>query len=170
MHFFHSSSLIEKKKMVAEGKPLGKEYVDADGVKYIPLTHIENHMNEGDQTRLLEYLDQEFLGAVPDALTKDADQIELEMKEKIDINFDSDDDDEMHELTEDQKAMIMNPREYQYELYQKALEDNVIVVLDTGAGKTLIAVMLLKQTSLIEREERLRRRNVSGRNQLYFFA
>lgn len=40
------------------------------------------------------------------------------------------------------------PRQYQMELFQRALEGNIIAVLDTGTGKTLIALLLLKQLSL----------------------
>jgi replicative superfamily II helicase len=44
------------------------------------------------------------------------------------------------------------PREYQYELYKRAISENIIAVLDTGAGKTLISVMLIKHMLLIENE------------------
>lgn len=40
--------------------------------------------------------------------------------------------------------IIKNPREYQQELFERAKKDNTIAVLDTGSGKTLIAVLLLK--------------------------
>ncbi|GES59863.1 dicer-like protein 1 [Aspergillus terreus] len=49
---------------------------------------------------------------------------------------------------------ILNPREYQIELFERAKVQNTIAVLDTGSGKTLIAVLLLKhviQTELIDR-------------------
>ncbi|KAG2416478.1 hypothetical protein HFD88_007693 [Aspergillus terreus] len=48
----------------------------------------------------------------------------------------------------------LNPREYQIELFERAKVQNTIAVLDTGSGKTLIAVLLLKhviQTELIDR-------------------
>lgn len=40
-----------------------------------------------------------------------------------------------------------NPRAYQIDLYEKAVQNNTIVYLPTGAGKTYIAVMLLKHFS-----------------------
>ena len=40
-----------------------------------------------------------------------------------------------------------NARPYQLELLDAALEENTIVLLGTGSGKTFIAVMLLKQMS-----------------------
>lgn len=46
---------------------------------------------------------------------------------------------------EDQKAVA--PRPYQQELLEAALEENTIVNLGTGAGKTYIAVMLVKELS-----------------------
>lgn len=39
----------------------------------------------------------------------------------------------------------INPRAYQLELLQLAIEKNIIAFLDTGTGKTLIALMLIKE-------------------------
>ncbi|RUS20581.1 putative dicer-like protein [Endogone sp. FLAS-F59071] len=47
-----------------------------------------------------------------------------------------------------------NPRQYQIELYDKAVVGNIISVLDTGSGKTLIAIMLIKEMAARERTER----------------
>jgi superfamily II DNA or RNA helicase len=55
----------------------------------------------------------------------------------------------------------ITPREYQYELFQKAVNENVISVLGTGAGKTLISVMLIKHISSIESQKRLNGQKVS---------
>ncbi|KAF9375586.1 Dicer-like protein 1 [Podila verticillata] len=43
------------------------------------------------------------------------------------------------------------PRQYQLDMYEKALLENVIAVMDTGSGKTLVAAMLIKE--MIRREE-----------------
>lgn len=44
----------------------------------------------------------------------------------------------------------LDPREYQIQLFEKAKIQNTIAVLDTGSGKTLVAVLLLKY--ILERE------------------
>lgn len=50
--------------------------------------------------------------------------------------------------------IISTPRAYQTELFEKAKEKNIIAVLDTGSGKTLIAVLLLRHTFNQELEAR----------------
>ncbi|XP_018402854.1 PREDICTED: endoribonuclease Dicer [Cyphomyrmex costatus] len=42
---------------------------------------------------------------------------------------------------------MFKPRSYQIDLYERAIQDNTIVYLPTGSGKTYIAVMLLKHLS-----------------------
>ncbi len=42
------------------------------------------------------------------------------------------------------QRIIDKAREYQQELYERAKDENIIAVLDTGMGKTLIAVMLIR--------------------------
>ena len=51
-------------------------------------------------------------------------------------------------------VIISGAREYQIELFERAKVQNTIAVLPTGAGKTLIAVLLLKHILDQEREDR----------------
>ncbi|KAI3318603.1 hypothetical protein HD806DRAFT_549027 [Xylariaceae sp. AK1471] len=61
--------------------------------------------------------------------------------------------------------IISSPREYQTELFERAKEKNIIAVLDTGTGKTLIAALLLRH--IIEQE--LDDRKAKQENRLAFF-
>jgi len=55
---------------------------------------------------------------------------------------------------QESNIIITNPRDYQVELFEKAKKQNVIAVLDTGSGKTLIAVLLLRHILDQELEDR----------------
>ncbi|KAK1674807.1 RNase3 domain-containing protein [Colletotrichum godetiae] len=52
------------------------------------------------------------------------------------------------------RRIIQTPREYQIELFEKAKQKNIIAVLDTGTGKTLIAALLLRHILEKEVEDR----------------
>ncbi|CAG7919009.1 unnamed protein product [Penicillium olsonii] len=54
------------------------------------------------------------------------------------------------------EAGALDPREYQLQLFERAKKENTIAVLDTGSGKTLVAVLLLKhilEHELMDRAE-----------------
>lgn len=146
--------------MVAVGEGDFGDYVD-ETVKYIPPTPLENTMNDIEPDRLLKYLDPEFINATPNKDDLDPLRLEIEEKERMgNMDFEHSEA-ELAELQEEaQKAAMLAPREYQYELYQKALQENVLAVLDTGTGKTLISVILIKEMVQREREARLTRREV----------
>ncbi|KAF2719135.1 dsRNA-specific nuclease [Polychaeton citri CBS 116435] len=61
--------------------------------------------------------------------------------------------------------IIENPRDYQVELFERAKTQNTIAVLDTGSGKTLIAVLLLRW--MIDQE--LERRAAAEHEKISFF-
>ncbi|KAI1335863.1 RNase3 domain-containing protein [Xylariaceae sp. FL0016] len=50
------------------------------------------------------------------------------------------------------ESIISSPREYQTELFELAKKKNIIAVLDTGTGKTLIAALLLRHVIAQELE------------------
>jgi endoribonuclease Dicer len=55
---------------------------------------------------------------------------------------------------EENSRKIVNPRDYQTELFQRAKDENIIAVLDTGTGKTHIATLLLRHILDSELESR----------------
>ncbi|KAF2083173.1 dicer-like protein 1 [Saccharata proteae CBS 121410] len=57
-------------------------------------------------------------------------------------------------LAKQESNKIGDPRDYQLELFERAKTENVIAVLDTGSGKTLIAVLLLRHILDQELEDR----------------
>jgi len=99
-------------------------------------------------------LDAEFINATPDSLALPLEFIIDE--ESLDIP--EEEQDQSTEVKKPQKPLELDPREYQLELLEKAIKENIIAVLDTGSGKTLIAVMLIKEMDLIEKQERETRR------------
>ena len=66
---------------------------------------------------------------------------------------------------QDTAVRITNPRDYQTELYQRAKNENIIAVLDTGSGKTHIATLLLRHIL----EEELDHRARGGAHKIAFF-
>jgi endoribonuclease Dicer len=55
---------------------------------------------------------------------------------------------------ESSKRIIDDPRDYQTELFERAKKENIIAVLDTGSGKTLIAALLMRHVAWQELEDR----------------
>jgi len=52
------------------------------------------------------------------------------------------------------QTIIQDAREYQLELFERAKRENTIAVLDTGTGKTLIAILLLRYIIELELDDR----------------
>lgn len=57
-------------------------------------------------------------------------------------------------MAKERVEIIKSPRDYQLELFERAKKENTIAVLDTGSGKTLIAVLLIRHTIDQELENR----------------
>lgn len=68
-------------------------------------------------------------------------------------------------LASESPPIIADPREYQIELFERAKHQNTIAVLDTGSGKTLIAVLLLRHTI----DQELERRHQGNPRRIAFF-
>ncbi|KAF2873406.1 dicer-like protein-like protein 1 [Massariosphaeria phaeospora] len=66
---------------------------------------------------------------------------------------------------EENNGLITSSRDYQTELFQKAKEENIIAVLDTGSGKTHIATLLLRHIM----DEELTARAKGCPNKIAFF-
>src|SRR4051794_27692226 len=62
---------------------------------------------------------------------------------------------------------MLVPRHYQQELFERACTENTLAVLDTGTGKTLVAVMLLRH---VLAEERARREQGRPRRLAFFLV
>ncbi|KAJ3370349.1 Dicer-like protein 1 [Allomyces arbusculus] len=60
-------------------------------------------------------------------------------------------------------ANIPQPRAYQLELYQHAVRENVIAVMPTGSGKTLVAVLLIRHMCSVEKERQEQAASNGGR-------
>ncbi|KAJ3192470.1 Dicer-like protein 1 [Irineochytrium annulatum] len=95
-----------------------------------------------------------------DAAEKDADDAHDRLRDVEE----SADKDAAEELQETEPGEIVNvplklvPRQYQQRLFERAKDGNILAVLDTGLGKTLIALMLLKHVHELEPRTGLRRR------------
>ena len=71
-----------------------------------------------------------------------------------------------HLLNQQTNAVrIEHPRDYQIELFERAKHQNTIAVLDTGSGKTLIAVLLLRHII----DEEIERRATGHDPRIAFF-
>ena len=65
---------------------------------------------------------------------------------------------ESEELEDSPTGRIVVPRSYQIEILNKAMQGNVIAVLDTGSGKTLISALLIKHLHNLDAFEKRPRR------------
>ncbi|KAG0366661.1 hypothetical protein BC939DRAFT_526607 [Gamsiella multidivaricata] len=70
-------------------------------------------------------------------------------------------------ISADPRSASDAPREYQLEVARRAMERNIIAVADTGSGKTLISVLLLKHMVANARQEAAK---TGRRHKLSFFV
>lgn len=95
-------------------------------------------------------------------LSQHGDELLAKSKEKRTAE-DEEDCLSLKQLLERQEStrIISNPRQYQTDLFETAKARNTIAVLETGSGKTLIAVMLLRH--IIDQELEDRANNLPSR-------
>ncbi|KAI9847076.1 MAG: Dicer-like protein 1 [Sclerophora amabilis] len=87
--------------------------------------------------------------------SKQAEQLHKEESESAQKEVDDEDRSARFLFGQHESTVIIDdPREYQLELFERAKQRNTIAVLDTGSGKTLIAVLLLKHILDQELENR----------------
>ncbi|KXT03338.1 hypothetical protein AC578_3962 [Pseudocercospora eumusae] len=102
-------------------------------------------------------------------ITSSAGQEALKPKDRLGKpKSDVDEEQSVHSLLAQQQRdtqIVKNPREYQIELFERAKQQNTIAVLDTGSGKTLIAVLLLRW--IIDQE--IENRDKGGPAKISFF-
>ncbi|KAK2843923.1 Dicer-like protein 1 [Arthroderma sp. PD_2] len=118
-----------------------------------------NKILPSERRRALDYRFKDLLSRRAEAVT--AEDIKAVIKATDDTQL------SMTNLIakQDYTSIIHDPREYQLELFEKAKEKNIIAVLETGSGKTLIAVLLLKH--VIEQE--LTDRSLGRSHRISFF-
>lgn len=80
---------------------------------------------------------------------------EKQEKKRLKCSANIDDGLTIEQLMQEQSKVALNdPREYQLELFERAKKENTIAVLETGSGKTLIAVLLIRHILDQELEDR----------------
>jgi hypothetical protein len=70
------------------------------------------------------------------------------------MEVDSEEEQRVHRQNLDDLLVRGDPREYQRQLLQVALEKNTIINLGTGAGKTLIALMCIKEIRAADKDKK----------------
>ncbi|KAJ3041028.1 Dicer-like protein 1 [Rhizophlyctis rosea] len=73
--------------------------------------------------------------------------------------------DQLRKIEDDQNKELHLPRPYQLQLFEEAKACNVIAVMDTGSGKTLIAILLVRHILSLEHD----RRAQGGSKRICFF-
>ncbi|KAL6812570.1 hypothetical protein J3E69DRAFT_359687 [Trichoderma sp. SZMC 28015] len=91
--------------------------------------------------------------AFQDWLVKNQRELTENSKEDLENHLDKLSISRLYEDNAFQK-IITSPREYQIDLFERARDENTIVVLDTGSGKTLIAALLMRHVLQVELQSR----------------
>ncbi|KAF9438743.1 Dicer-like protein 1 [Entomortierella beljakovae] len=84
-----------------------------------------------------------------------APKVDIPLRTDLLLSFLNDSDQSTEETTTTtttKPKVKLEPRNYQNDLYQEALKNNIIAVMDTGSGKTLVAAMLISELAKRESE------------------
>ena len=84
---------------------------------------------------------------------------------------DSDNDNNINNEEEAKKSeKIWNPRPYQQKIYEKALEQNSVIFVETGKGKTFISIMLMAHHLGIDINNNKTRDEIDKNKKIIFFV
>ena len=130
---------------MAENKKKGSDPVFGQPPTQNPLLHEPN--DESDESADDGDLSHQDSPSKATACNKNARRLDILLQDDIDeeSRINSDPRQTPHEIREIESQIIIDKaRDYQQELFERAKDENVIAVLDTGTGKTLIAAMLIR--------------------------
>ena len=88
--------------------------------------------------------------------------------DEININNIEDNMENLNIKDEPNKKKKMIPREYQKQIYEKAKEENSIIYMETGKGKTFIAIMLMADFLGIDLQIE-KKQNIDKTKKYYFW-
>ena len=90
----------------------------------------------------------------------------------IEKSIDYNENPEPNELNKEdkEKKKIWKPRDYQQQIYEKALLQNSIIYVETGKGKTFISIMLMAEYLGIDINNNENRKKIDENKKIIFFV
>lgn len=154
---YEESAPVKQEKMIANGTDVEAERSDEEPDEE-PDIH-QGPLNTAEKRKAQRNLFKSWALSKAENITSE--QIRKELGEKNDEEL------SIRNLLQKQEGpnKIKNPRDYQLELFERAKKENTIAVLDTGSGKTMIAVLLLRHII----DEELERRAAGLSPRISFF-
>lgn len=134
---------FEAKNITLEPAP--EAQYESDDEEHVP--GVQRPLLGVEQRRQQNAIFESYLVDKAKAFTKEENKADLKRYKDAELSVEN-------ILASAESATIKDPREYQVELFEKAKNENIIAVLDTGSGKTLIAVLLLRHILDRELEDR----------------
>ena len=132
--------------------PLDDDQNSDDGLELDPVAKGQPASTVREQRRAQKQIFESWIAS---EAGQQAIRTKVKAENGKDLSTAADEDLSIQSLMQRQgETIIKNPRDYQRELFERAKTQNTIAVLDTGSGKTLIAVMLIRW--MIDQELELR--------------